>query len=77
MISEAKLSITLDFLAGTDIADACVDAVNESARLECTVYFMFNRVLVVARRDDDPAELRGEWEKAMNGRRKVAFCGTL
>lgn len=62
------LSITVDVSAGTDIDNACKEAVALANHLRLSVWFKFNDVTCIARVGDDPEAIVKSWHKELTSK---------
>lgn len=74
-----SLSITTEVSPGSNINDACSEAVALANKLGVVVGFDFNGVLCGARPEDDPELLVANFHRAMQGKRtpRIAFANPL
>ena len=66
--------LKLEFLAGTDIDSACLEAARIANLLRVTVDFDFNGVKVMAKPDVCPKELAEVWAVEMGSKRQIKIA---
>ena len=71
-MSSAHLKI--EFLAGTDINDACYEAARLANMLGLTVDFNFNGVTVMAKQGIDPQELVELWAVELRSEHQIKIA---
>jgi hypothetical protein len=70
------LSLKVDPMPGSDIAEACEELCILASRLGCIVEMKFNDVHVAAKPGADPIDLRQQWGEASNSKSAFKFiCG--
>lgn len=74
-MSRDTLYIDVQVHVGSDILDACVDAVQLATKLGICVWFNFNGVTCFARPESDPEKLAANYRAQLDGDRphKIAI----
>lgn len=73
----SNITVNVDIDGGTDIKDACYEAVELANKLNVVVKFKFNSVICLAIPSGNPENLINSWASELDSKKQIKIATTL